>query len=66
MWWFDSTASAKIKIMIKLLSWLPFIGTLTVTMWTIIMFTLTGGLGFLMLTIPSIILLRLSLDYVKE
>ena len=66
MWWFDSTASAKIKIMIKLLSWLPFIGTLTVTMWTIIMFTLTGGLGFLMLTIPSIILLKISLDYAKE
>ena len=52
--------------MIKLLSWLPFIGTLTVTMWTIIMFTLTGGLGFLMLTIPSIIILKISLDYAKE
>ena len=66
MWWFDSTASAKIKIMIKLLSWLPFIGALTVTMWTIIMFTLTGSLGFLMLSIPSVILLKISLDYAKE
>jgi hypothetical protein len=52
--------------MIKLLSWLPFIGALTVTMWVIIMFTLTGSLGFIMLLIPSVILLKISLDYAKE
>ena len=66
MWWFDSTPSAKIKIMMKLLSWLPFIGTLTVNMWAIIMFTLTGSLGFLVLLIPGILALYIALDYTKE
>ena len=56
----------KIKTMMKILSWLPFIGTLTVNMWAIIMFALTGSLGFLVLLIPGILALYISLDYTKE
>ena len=52
--------------MIKLLSWLPFIGALTVNMWAIIMFALTGSLGFLVLLIPGVLVLYIALDYAKE